>query len=362
MGRGTLAVLSTENLVHNAHILRTRAPHARMMVAVKANAYGHGLRSVAQRLTSIVDAFGVVSIDEALALRSVGIKNEIIILEGVHDADDFLRASCERFTLVIHDHAQIARLKSCVLPLPLRVWIKVDTGLGRLGFMPDELQGVCETLMALPFVERPIGLMSHFACADVPGHPLTIRQLEIFEACARLHEGPKSICNSAALFSTPGECRYDLIRPGIALYGIAPCENIAATAVDLLPVMTLQTKVISVRDVPAGHTIGYGARYCTAEPMRIAIVAIGYGDGYPRSAPDGTPVLIQGVRCPLIGRVSMDKIAVDVSHMSSVQVGDQVIVWGDGLPVEEIARYAQRSPYELMTAVQFRVKFYWTRA
>lgn len=359
MSRAALAILSTENLLHNLSIIKQKSGTAQVMAMVKANAYGHGLRSVAKRLDAHVDNFGVASIDEALALRKVGIKKPITLLEGVFEPDELLVASCERFQVVFHDHEQLRWLRSAVVPLPLMVWIKIDTGLGRLGFSLDEYDIVYQQLAAHAYVHKPIGLMSHFACSDQPDHELNVQQQVRFAQLAARHAGPKSFANSGALWGA-SQPLYDLVRPGIALYGVSPYGHLTASSLNLKPVMTLQTRLVAVRTVQKGSSIGYGARSICPEDMPLGVVAMGYGDGYPRSATDGTPVLVKGIRCPLIGRVSMDMMTIDLRNCPTACVGDPVILWGDGLSLETVAPFAGRIPYEMLTAVQTRVRFHWT--
>lgn len=359
MSRAALAILSTENLLHNLHVIKTHAPHSRVIAMIKANAYGHGLRSTALRLEKQVHSFGVASIDEALALRRVGIKIPITLMEGVFEPDELLIAACENFHVVFHDETQLQWLTRITLPLPLTAWLKIDTGMGRLGFTLHHAQRAYEQLSSNKQIQQPIGLMSHFACADDITHPLNQTQINNFNQFVHNKKGPKSFCNSAALFSFAQQ-QHDVIRPGLALYGVSPITNISASALNLKPVMTLQTRLIAVRHVQKGTTIGYGARFVCPRDMIIGVIAIGYGDGYPRSAQDGTPVLVNGTRCQLVGRISMDMITIDLQACPHAQVNDPVILWGNGLAIEEVAQHTNQSPYDMLTAVQSRVKFHWT--
>lgn len=359
MSRAALAILSTENLLHNLGVIKQHAPDSRVIAMIKANGYGHGLRSTALRLEKHVYSFGVASIDEALALRRVGIKIPITLMEGVFEPNELLVSACENFHVVFHDATQLEWLKTSILPRPLIAWIKIDTGMGRLGFTNDQAESAYAQLADNSDVQQPIGIMSHFACADEKEHTLNQTQINNFQKFISDKNGPKSFCNSAALFSFNNQ-QYDIVRPGIALYGVSPFEDKVATDLQLKPVMTLQTRLMAVRDVQKGSTLGYGARYVCPRDMRIGVIAMGYGDGYPRTAQDGTPILVNGIRCPLVGRVSMDMITVDVSACTNVQVNDQVVLWGDGLPIEEVARYTHQCPYDMLTAVQSRVKFHWT--
>lgn len=359
MSRAALAILSTENLLHNLNVIKKHAPASRVIAMVKANGYGHGLRSTALRLEEHVYSFGVASIDEALALRRVGIKIPITLMEGVFELNELLVAACENFHVVFHDFTQLEWLSTSILPQQLTAWLKIDTGMGRLGFSQDQAEQAYAQLSQNIQVHQPIGIMSHFACADDSEHHLNQSQINIFKKFIHTKNGLKSFCNSAALFTFKDQ-QYDIVRPGIALYGVSPFENKIAKDLELKPVMTLQTRLMAVRDVQKGSTLGYGARYICPRDMRIGVIAMGYGDGYPRTATDGTPVLVNGVRCPLVGRVSMDMITVDVTDCTNAQVNDPVTLWGDDLPLEEVARYTQQCPYDMLTAVQSRVKFHWT--
>ena len=363
MGRATLAILSTENLLHNLNIIKQQAPSSKIIAMVKANAYGHGLRSVALRLQEHVYSFGVASIDEALALRKAGVKTSITLMEGVFEPNELLIASCEGFQVVFHTMEQFDWLQDLAyLPVPIQAWLKVDTGMNRLGFSMSDAWTYRRLILSNSKVIQPLGCMSHLACADEIDHPLNQVQINNFLKLGEVYQGLKSLCNSAAIFSLP-KYHYDVVRPGISLYGVSPFVNRSAQELGLKPVMTLQTRLIAVRVVNSGSTIGYGARYvCSGGSRLIGVIAVGYGDGYPRSARDGTPVLVNGQRCQIVGRVSMDMITIDLTACSEAKVGDQVILWGEGLPLEEVARHTDCIPYEMLTAVQSRVKFYWTGA
>ncbi len=358
--RTALAILSTENLLHNLSIIKQRSPHAHIIAMVKANAYGHGLRSVSLRLEPHVASLGVASIDEALALRKAGVKIPITLMEGVFGPDELLVASCEGFHVVFHSFDQIAWLEaSSSLPVPLTAWLKIDTGMGRLGFNPQDALQAYERLTSNKQIIAPLGIMSHLACADDLQHPLNNQQREIFSLFTRDLPGPKSLCSSAALFSS--DPHYEYIRPGLALYGVSPLHNFTATELDLKPVMTLQTRLIAVRVSRKGSSLGYGAQFICPEDMPVGVIAMGYGDGYPRSARNGTPILVNGVRCSIIGRVSMDMITIDLRPYPQAKVNDQVILWGNGLPLEEVVPYTNCSPYDILTSIQTRVTFHWTQ-
>ena len=355
MSRATGAVINLTALRHNLRRVRALAPRSRIIAMVKANAYGHGL-AVAARALSEADAFGVASLDEALAIRRAGLAHPIVLLEGVFVAaelEDAARNACE---LVVHDQHQLTLLETSRLDKALGVWLKLDTGMHRLGFSPSEVPDAWRRLNVARAVRGPVRLMTHLARADEPGNAHTRKQLAIFAEVTASLQAEHSIANSAALLAWP-ESQADWVRPGILLYGVSPFANRNGADEGLIPAMTMRTTLIAVKDVPRGDMVGYGGNWVAPVDTRIGIAAIGYGDGYPRHAPNGTPVLVNGVRVPLVGRVAMDMIAVDLGKTSRAAVGDPVVLWGAELPVEEIARAAGTIPYELLCGVTQRVKF-----
>jgi alanine racemase len=359
MSRGAIAILSTDNLLHNLSVLKKASNGRKIIAMVKANAYGHGLRSVASRLSNHVYSLGVASIDEALALRKTGIHTPITLIEGVFEPDELLVASAQRFHVVFHNETQVSWLETSSLPLPIRGWIKIDSGMGRLGFSLDQAKGIYAQLAQNQQIVQPIGIMSHFGCADDLEHPLNQSQISAFSKFSQGLPGLKSFSNSPALFNFPSS-HYDVVRPGIALYGISPLKEKSAEELNLRPVMTLQTRLIAIRSLSKGSSIGYGSSFTCPEDMNVGVVAMGYGDGYPRTARNGTPVLVNHVRCQLVGRVSMDMATIDLRPCVQARVGDPVILWGDKLPIEEVASHTAHVPYDLVTGVQQRVKFHWT--
>ena len=358
MSRTALAILNTDNLRYNLDIIKSHAPKSDIIAMVKANAYGHGLRSTALRLDGQVASFGVASIDEALALRKVGIKSRITLMEGVFEPLELMSAANEQFEVVFHSAHQIAWLKEATLNTRLKVWLKVDTGMGRLGFNLNEASAMTKMLEEC-YVEKPIGIMSHLACADDKENNNNIKQLSNFKNLIDNFEGPKSISNSAAIFNFP-KYNYDVVRPGLALYGISPMRGILGSDLKLKPVMTLKTSLIAIRHVKKGALVGYGGDYQCEKDMPVGILAMGYGDGYPQKNPNKTPVLVNNARCHLIGRISMDMAAVDLSSCPDARIGDEVTLWGAALPIEEIALHTERTAYDLLCAVQARVRFHWT--
>ncbi len=351
------AVLSSEDLAHNISVIKEKASKSKIMAMLKANAYGHGIRSTAIRIDHLVDFIGVARIDEGLALRKVGIKSPICIMQGVYNQEDVMIASCNNFELIVHDWSQLS-IFNIDLPRKINIWLKVDTGIGRLGFKIDEITDVYQGLRSMDCI-GVITLTSHFACADDIEHPLNQVQIERFAKLANDFPGPKSLCNSAGIFNFP-QAHYDVVRPGIALYGISPLRDQIGVELGLKPVMTLFAKIMSVREIPTGTTIGYGARYRATSNLKLATIGIGYGDGYPRCAVDGTLVLIKDNICTMIGRVSMDMITVNISELKGIKCGNLVTLWGKNLPLEMLINTTCNATYDILTSVQLRVKFHWT--
>lgn len=340
-------------LRHNLKTLRQVAPGSRVMAAIKANGYGHGLERVARTLSD-VDGLGVACLEEAVMLREAGISTPITLLEGFFHADELPLICQHNLELVIHHVHQIEVLAQQTLSAPLRVWLKVDSGMHRLGISAGEVGVQWQRLAQIASVEL-IGLMTHLANADDLSDAATERQLALFsEACNDL-PGKRTIANSAGILGWPAS-HADWNRPGITLYGVSPFINGRAEQHGLRPVMTLRSELIAVNQLKQGDAVGYGGSWCCPEDMAVGIVAVGYGDGYPRHAVPGTPVLLNGKRVPLVGRVSMDMIAVDLRDQPEAQIGDQVVLWGEGLPVEEVAEYAATIPYELLCGVTGRVR------
>ena len=353
MSRLIRAVIDTPALRHNLGIIRARAGSARVMAVVKANAYGHGLVPTALALDD-ADAFAVARLEEGLALRSAGITQPVVLLEGVFTAEQLQEAAAHGLDLVVHDALQLELLERCGTAQRFVVWIKIDTGMNRLGFAPAQFAAALARLRALASAPQHIRLMTHLACANEREDGMTRAQLERFRKATHGLDFHTSISNSAALFGTlPIAC--DWVRPGLALYGASPFADCLAADLGLQPVMTLMTSVIAVRRVSRGETVGYGGAWVAPHDSLIAIVAAGYGDGVHRSLAGGTPVLVDGQRAPLVGRVSMDMLAVDVSGLEGVRVGTPVVMWGPGLPVEVVARRAGTIAYELLCSVSQRV-------
>jgi alanine racemase len=350
--------LNLPALHHNIRRVRELAPYARVMAMVKADAYGHGALTVARALGE-ADSFGVAFIDEALALREAGITQNIAVLEGVFTADEMFNAVRQGLQLVVHQEEQIQLIESCKLSGPIDVWLKVDTGMHRLGFSPERSILAFQRLLAARVVNQ-VGLLTHFASADELGSRQTEMQIGRFRALQQSlsRNGsrtiPDSLANSAGIIAWPAS-HGAWVRPGIMLYGSSPLPERSADELGLRPVMTLSSRLIAINHVKKGEAVGYGGSWVAPQDTRIGVVAIGYGDGYPRHARNGTPVLINGKRVPLAGRVSMDMLTVDLGDMLAM-IGDPVVLWGEGLPADVIASWAGTISYELFCKVTARVQ------
>lgn len=355
MTRPARAVIDVAALQHNLGRVRAAAPHSRVLAMVKANGYGHGLARVARALAG-ADGFGVACVEEALALREAGIQKRILLLGGVFDASELALVDRHRLDVVVHDEIQVQWLERARLIRPLSVWLKVDTGMHRLGVHPDSVPRLWQRLLACAHVARPIHILSHLAGADARHDLQTTRQLACLSACTEGLAAELSVANSAAILTRP-ESHRDWVRPGIMLYGISPFPELQGLDHDLRPVMTLCTELIAVKHIAAGEAIGYGGTWRCPQAMPVGVAAIGYGDGYPRQAPSGTAVLVNGARVPLIGRVSMDLITLDLRSQPHARAGDRVVLWGRGLPIEELASRVGTIAYELVCRVASRVRF-----
>jgi alanine racemase len=353
------AVIDSAALRHNLGTIRAYAPGSKVMAVIKANAYGHGLVSTALALGD-ADAFAVARLEEGIALRAAGVRAPIVLLEGIFNAEQLAEAAHHGFELVVHDPLQIKLLEAHRDARRFVVWIKMDTGMNRLGFRPEAFGPALARLRALTVPSLELRVMTHLARADERSEPMTIAQIEKFEATLAaagltgVQRLATSIGNSAGTLGHP-RAHGDWVRPGLALYGVSPFADATAAKHGLKPVMTLETTVLTVREVKRGETVGYAGAWRAERDSSIAILAAGYGDGLPRHLANGTPVLVAGARHPLVGRVSMDMIAVDVTGAPKVTAGSRAIVWGDGLPVEEVAAHAETIPYELLCGVSQRV-------
>jgi alanine racemase len=335
--------------------VRELAPGRRVLAVIKANAYGHGIVTVAEALGS-ADAFAVARLEEAVMLRAAGCRARIVLLEGVADARELGQAAQLGLEPFVHQDAQIGLLEDWRGAHRFRVWLKIDTGMGRLGFRPAEVPAAAARIAACARVSGPANLVTHLAEAEQRGNAGTRAQIDLFNDLTREMPGERSIANSAGLIAWP-DAQADWVRPGIMLYGISPLADAIGANLGLKPVMTLETRVLALKDLAAGDRVGYGGTWTAKRRSRIAIAAAGYGDGYPRSAANGTPVQVNGMPAELAGRVSMDMLAIDVSDVLQVSVGDPVQLWGPAVPIERVAASAGTIGYELTCRVSRRVRF-----
>lgn len=343
--RPARALIDLDALRHNYRLARELGG-ARALAVIKADAYGHGALRCAEVLAAEADGFAVACIEEALELRAAGIRAPILLLEGFFDADELALIVEHDLWCVVHSLWQLQAIERTPLARPLTVWLKLDSGMHRVGFAPVDYRAAHARLQAGGKVEK-IVLMSHFARADELDCPRSAEQLAAFRAASAGLGGEVSLRNSPALLGWP-EVPSDWVRPGIMLYGASPFAQAQEAAARLKPVMTLESQIIAVRELPAGEPVGYGARFVSARPTRVGVVAMGYADGYPRHAPDGTPVAVDGVRAALIGRVSMDMLTVDLTDLPQAGLGSRVELWGAQVPVAALAVAAETIPYQLL--------------
>ena len=360
MARPTSATIHTAALQHNLSQVRARAADSRVMAVVKADGYGHGLERVARALAG-ADAFGVAALSDAERLRAAGLSQPVVLLSGFDDAEDLPQLRRLNVETVVHHATQLQMLEQAGSGPAIRCWLKLDTGMHRLGFAPGEVRDAYARLVAMPSVDPDIVLMNHFASSDEfigsgSNGRQTREQLRVFaEATAGL-PGARSLANSAAVLGWP-DAHFDWVRPGGALYGISVVDGKSGADFGLRPAMTLTTRLIAVNTIRAGEHIGYSATWQCPEDMPVGVAAIGYGDGYPRHVPAGTPVLVNGRRAGIIGRVSMDLMTIDLRAHPEAKPGDPVVLWGEGLPVETIAAAAGTIGYEPVCSITRRVRF-----
>jgi alanine racemase len=357
MPRPLHATIHLDSMQHNLARARACVPGARVWAVVKANAYGHGLER-GMRGFAQADGLALIETENALKLRALGWVKPILLLEGIFDAADIPLLAEHNINSTVHCLEQIKMLEYTSLYRPIDVQLKMNTGMNRLGFRPEEFRTAYARLRAIPGI-RNITLMTHFANADELEHPrLSIgEQVRRFRLGADGLEGERSLSNSGGVLHQAElvkELQNDWVRPGIMLYGGTPGGRSAA-AYGLLPTMTLKSEVIAIQQIEAGDTVGYGSRFQASGPTTVGVVACGYADGYPRHAEHGTPVIVDGVRTSLIGRVSMDMMTVDLTRIANARVGSKVTLWGDGLPIDEVAQAAGTIGYELMCALAPRV-------
>ncbi len=351
-----LATIDAAALRHNLGIVRQLAPNSRVLAVIKADAYGHGMVGTAKALAD-ADGFGVARLNEALSLRSSGVIQKVVLLEGVATPEEVRQAALHNLEMVVHSFNQVAMLEQVASGVQFDVWLKIDTGMNRLGFRGEDFPLALRRLQSCAAV-RSLRLMTHFANADVADEPSTEKQLRQFESLVHSLSFERSIANSAGIISRP-DARVEWVRPGLMLYGISPLGEASTRELGLLPAMRLITSLIAVRTLKKNEAVGYGSNWQAENEARIGIAAIGYGDGYPRTMRNGAPVLVDGSEASIAGRVSMDMISIDITHLPNAQVGSEVVLWGRGLPVERVAPFADTLAYELLCRVTERVAVRW---
>lgn len=342
--RPARAVIDLQALRHNYRLAR-ESTGAKALAVIKADAYGHGAVRIAQALEAEADGFAVACIEEALELRAAGIRAPVLLLEGFFEASELALIVEHDFWFVVHSAWQLEAIEQAVINRPLTAWLKLDSGMHRVGFLPDEYRAAYQRLQASGKVAKVV-LMSHFARADELDSPRSDEQLAIFNSASEGLAGEISLRNSPAVLGWPN-IPSDWVRPGIMLYGATPFDRSQSLADQLQPVMTLESKIISVRELPAGEPVGYGATFVTRQTTRVGVVAMGYADGYPRQAPTGTPVWIDGQPSQLLGRVSMDMLGVDLTHLPQAGLGSRVELWGRNVLASEVAERAGTIPYQI---------------
>jgi alanine racemase len=352
MTRPILAQINLAALRANLAVARERAAGAQILAVVKANAYGHGLMRVLPAMAD-ADGLALVELDAAVALRELHYARRILLLEGFFDEDELAEIAARRLGVVVHHMDQVRMLESATLSRPLEVFVKVNTGMNRLGFRPEEVHAITDRLSTMTSV-AVLRLMTHLARADEDEG--VDEQLQQFERACKGLPYPRSIANSAGVLRY-AEVGGEYVRPGIMLYGSSPFPYDTAEALHLTPAMTLRSEIIAVQELKANATVGYGGGYTAARAHRVGVIACGYADGYPRHAPNGTPVLVSGRKVRTAGRVSMDMMTVDLTDVPDAGIGSPVVLWGDGLPVDDVAAAASTVGYELLCAVAPRVPF-----
>jgi len=350
MPRPLIARIDHAALRHNLALARQLAPRSKLMAVVKADGYGHGLLRVASALGS-ADAFAVLTLEDAVSLRDAGHEHPILLLQGFYESSELPEIEARGLAIVVHEASQLEALLAFRPSRPIDVHLKMNSGMNRLGLAPARYAEAVASLRAWPGLGR-LTLMTHFATAD---EPIGIAwQMERFDAVTAQFDAPRSLANSAALVRHPA-ARTDWVRPGIMLYGVAPSVETAPGDLELRPAMTLSSRIIGVQHLAAGERLGYGGTFTAERPTRVGVVACGYGDGYPRHAGTGTPILVEGRRTRTLGRLSMDSLYADITELPQADVGSPVTLWGEGLPAQEVASAAATIAYQLLCGITRRV-------
>lgn len=355
LSRPTWISIDPKALVHNVSQVRAWAPNKKIIAMVKANAYGCGLSKVVPVLDGLVDYFGVACMEEALAIRSLGSRTPCLVTQGVFCKEEYSLAVQYQISCVLHHTRQLEWLLETPLVHPVSLWVKVNTGMHRLGFEVSQLQGVLQALQGCEWVHPEIPLMTHLACADEPERQENSQQMALFHNIKIPGFSLRSMANSAAILALP-EAHADAVRPGIMLYGVSPFPHQSAALWGLKPVMRFLSSITVIHHYPPFACLGYGGTWHSPNPSIIGLVAVGYGDGYPKHIAANTPVWVRGREVPIVGRVSMDLLSIDLTHHPEAQLGDEVELWGPHIAVERIAKSAGTIGYELLCQVTDRVR------
>ena len=354
MSRPTYLYIDTEALAHNIACVKKYAPNQAILAMVKADAYGCSLQWVLPVLEPLVEGFGVACLEEARSVRQYCPGKPCWLMQGIFSPEEIATVLDLGLTVVVHNPQQLAWLTANLLPDQITVWVKVDTGMHRLGFHPEELSDVLTTLYSCPWIDKNIGLMTHLGCADTPESLVCQHQLQVWKDIAqRYPDMPKSVANSAAMIALP-ETHADWVRPGLMLYGASPFADRSSAELGLRPVMHFVSAVTTIHRCDTGDAIGYGAVWRCQRPSIIGVIPVGYGDGYPRHVQENTQVWINGQAVPIVGRVSMDMMTIDLTDCPNVTIGDRVELWGKYITIETVAQQANTIAYELMTQVTAR--------
>jgi len=354
-----IASVNLSALKHNCQIIKNSAPNSKILAVVKSNAYGHGIVPITHTLDAPnepVDAFGVSWLNEAIKIKESGVNKPLLLLKGVITTEEMQLADDYGFGVVVHNFHQLELIEQRKSNKPIVVWLKIDSGMHRLGFQPHSVLSAYQKLINNPYVIKPLCLMTHFSDTDDLNNPKTNKQVEYFNKLVANLNGLKCLANSGAILGWKNS-HADWVRSGILLYGASPLINKKGYELGFKPIMTMTTKLLTIQQLKKGDQIGYGSTWTCPEDMPVGVINAGYGDGYPRQAPNGTPVLVNGVRCPTVGRISMDMMSIDLRHCPQAQIGDQATLWGEKLPIEEIAQNSNTIAYELFCHITQRVKF-----
>lgn len=353
MARPSKITIDLNALLHNLDLIKQKVQGAKVIAMVKANAYGHGLDVISQALSQKVDGFGVSCIEEAKQIRAIGLTDKIVLLEGCFERQELSWVEKNDCAIVIHSKPQLDTFLKGPFKKPLEIWLKLDSGMHRLGFTPKQWNNAFTALHKNKNIKPPIVLMSHLANADSPLDPMNQKQKNCFDKVGKDLNVAKSFANSAAILLHE-IMNYDYVRPGIMLYGVSPVVGKTGKHFGLKPVMHFSSEIFAIKTCHISETVGYGARFKAKRTTKVALVAVGYGDGYPRHINENAYVLVTGQKAPVIGNVSMDILAIDITDISMAKIGSEVILWGEKLPVEKVAQFSNTIAYELLCRAPLR--------